>query len=87
MSFDVPINNDNMFEMNEDFSLTIIVRSLPDGVSRDKAGPATVIILDDDGENVYCLCQLVTVSIIMLSISTSRPHVLCHVVPKTGAPH
>ena len=41
----VPINNDNIFEDDENFTLTIDPSSTPDGVS---GGPATVTIVDDD---------------------------------------
>ena len=35
VSFDVPINDDNILETNEDFTLTIDSSSLPNGVTRD----------------------------------------------------
>ena len=47
--FDVPINNDTIFEGNEDFNLTIIPNTLPDGVTRGNPDTATVTIRDDDG--------------------------------------
>ncbi|XP_065884189.1 uncharacterized protein [Dysidea avara] len=46
--FDCPINNDNIFEGNEDFDLTIDTSSLPAGVTRGSPGSATVTIVDDD---------------------------------------
>ena len=46
--FDVPINDDDTFEGNEDFDLTIIRTSLPDGVTRGDPFRATVTIVDDD---------------------------------------
>ena len=47
-SFDVSINDDDIFESNEDFTLIILRNSLPNDVIHD--GPATVTIMDDDGE-------------------------------------
>jgi len=49
VSFDVPINDDNILETNEDFTITINSSSLPNGVTRDSPGAATVTIMDDDG--------------------------------------
>ena len=77
--FDVPINNDNIFEMNEDFTLTIIARSLPDGVTRDKAGPATVNILDDDGECVNCYVNRYK-SASQCFLSLHQDHHTCYVM-------
>ena len=52
--FDVPINNDNIYEGNEDFDLTIIHNTLPDGVTRGEPNSATVTMVDDDCKpNVY----------------------------------
>ena len=48
-SIDVPINNDNILEDDEDFILTIMAGTLPDGVTRDGDGQATVTIIDDEG--------------------------------------
>ena len=44
--FDIPINNDNIYEGNEDFMLTI--DTLPDDVSVGNPGQATVSIVDND---------------------------------------
>jgi len=49
--FDVPINDDATCEDEEDFTLTIIRRTLPDGVTCDGAGRAEVILVDDDCSN------------------------------------
>ena len=49
-SFNVSINDDNILENDEDFILTIMRGTLPDGVTRDGDGQATVTIVDDDGE-------------------------------------
>ena len=48
VTFDVPINNDNILEGNENFTLTINEPSLPTGVTRGDPGQATVTIVDDD---------------------------------------
>jgi len=48
-SFDIPINDNNILETNEDFTITINSSSLPNGVTRDIPGTATVTIMDDDG--------------------------------------
>ena len=48
--FDVPINNDNILEGNENFDLTIIRNTLPDGVTRGDPFSATVTIRDDDSK-------------------------------------
>ena len=59
VSFDIPINNDNILEVDEDFTLTIVRSTLPNGVTRGSIGQATVAIMDDgDGENfMYTLYQ------------------------------
>ena len=46
--FDVPINNDDIFEGNENFTLTIDPSSLPTDVSVGNPGSAVVTIIDDD---------------------------------------
>ena len=48
--FDVLINNDNIYEGNEDFDLTIMRTTLPDGVKDHDPFRTTVTIVDDDGE-------------------------------------
>ena len=48
--FDVPINDDDIIEGNEDFDLTIIRTSLPDGVTRGDPASATVTIVDNEGK-------------------------------------
>ena len=47
-SFDVPITDDDVFEGDETFDVTIISNTLPDGVSAGTPGSATVTIVDDD---------------------------------------
>ena len=54
ISFDVPINDDDILESNEDFSINI--RSghrLPDGVTLGSIDKATVTILDNEGKCLY----------------------------------
>ena len=46
--FNISIFDDNILEGDEDFDITIIQSSLPDGVSRGNPGTATVNIVDDD---------------------------------------
>ena len=48
--FDVGINDNNVLEADEEFTLTIIASSLPTGVSRTSPFSATVTIQDDDRE-------------------------------------
>ena len=50
--FNVSINDDMIFEGNEDFMLTIDPASLPTDVSVTVGSPdqATVTIVDDDGK-------------------------------------
>ena len=50
----VPINDDNVLENNEEFTMTIDSSSLPNGVSPGSNGAATVTIMDDDG-NSLCI--------------------------------
>jgi len=47
--FDVPINDDNIVESRETFSLTVISSSLPNNVDRGFSNVITVDILDDEG--------------------------------------
>ena len=53
VQFDVPINDDDIFEGNEDFTLTINSSSLPDDVTRGNPGSATVTIVDNDRKLCY----------------------------------
>ena len=48
VSFDVPINDDDILEGNENFMLIVNSSSLPDGVVRGTLSQATVIIMDND---------------------------------------
>ena len=46
--FDIPINNDDILEEDEDFTLTIDPNSLPTGVTPGDPDQATVTIVNDD---------------------------------------
>ena len=50
MTFNVSINNDNILEDNEEFSLIINNTSLPSCVITNSSGRSTVIVRDDDSE-------------------------------------
>ena len=49
-SLDVVVNDDNILEGNEKFTLTIRSGTLPTGVTRNGTGKATVTIMDNDGK-------------------------------------
>ena len=49
VQFDVNIHDDNVLEMDENFTLTINISSLPDHVISTNS-EATVTIVDDDGK-------------------------------------
>ena len=46
--FDIPITDDNVYEGDEDFMLTIDPSSLPDDVDVGSPSQATVTIVDND---------------------------------------
>ena len=46
--FDISINNDNIYEGNEDFTLNIDPPSPPNGGTVGNPGQATVTIVDND---------------------------------------
>ena len=50
VEFSISINNDTLFENNENFTLSINSSSLPTGVMVGDPGEATVTIVDDDGK-------------------------------------
>jgi len=50
VTFDVPITDDNIFEGNENFMLTINQSSLPTGINCGDPGEATVTIVEDEGK-------------------------------------
>ena len=47
-TFNIPINDDDIVEGDENFTLTINSSSLPDNVTRGTTGEATVTIVNDD---------------------------------------
>jgi len=49
-TFDIPINDDNILEHDEQFSLTINSSSLPNGFTVGNLSQAEVTISDDDGK-------------------------------------
>ena len=52
--FDIPINDDDIYEINENFRLTIDPNSLPPtGVTVGNPDQATVTIVDDDRKLIY----------------------------------
>ena len=51
-TFNVPINDDDILEIDENFMLTIN-SSLPDGITRGTPSEATVTIVDDDRKLSY----------------------------------
>ena len=52
-SFNVPIIDDNILEDDEQFDLTIISSSLPDGFTVDNPSQAMVTITDNDSEYTF----------------------------------
>jgi len=48
--FVVPINDDNILEGDENFTVAIVGNALPDVVTRGSPASTTVIIVDDDGK-------------------------------------
>ena len=48
--FDIPINNDDIYEVNETFTLDIDPSSLPTDGTFDNPGQATMTIVDDDSK-------------------------------------
>ena len=58
VSFDVPIIDDNTFEVNEKFILTISNKALPDNVILGSPPQSKVTIWDDDRKQLYCDMKL-----------------------------
>ena len=54
VSFDVAIIDDNTFEVNEKFILTISNKALPDNVILGSPPKSKVTIWDDDRKQLYC---------------------------------
>ena len=50
-TFDIPINDDNIYEINENFILTINPSSLPSDVTVGSPSEATVTIVD--GKHIW----------------------------------
>jgi len=48
LSFDVPITDDNLFESDESLQLSIVRRSLPNGVTRGNPGRVKLTVVDND---------------------------------------
>ena len=53
--FNVSINDDDIFEGNEDFTLTIDPSSLPNDVTVGSPDQATVTIVDNDCKFIYII--------------------------------
>ena len=53
IQFDVSINDDNIVEASEEFSLAIQSKSLPATVTRTNPGQTTITILDNDSKEFY----------------------------------
>ena len=56
-TFDVPINDDDIWEDSENLMLTIDPSSLPTGITRGDPGSATVTIVDDDRKEINSYCS------------------------------
>ena len=53
-TFDIPVNDDNILEINEHLMLTFNVTSLPSGVILGDPGKAIVTIVDNDRKCFSC---------------------------------
>ena len=53
-SYNIPINDDDIRENDEDFTVTIRSGTLPNRVTRVGPGQSIITIVDDDGESFYC---------------------------------
>jgi len=51
-TFDVTIIDDDILENDEDFNLTIVPGTLPNGVTSGDPGRSTVTIINDDGKSL-----------------------------------
>ena len=47
-TLNIPISDDEILEINENFMLTLNSSSVPRGITHDDAGEVTVTIVDDD---------------------------------------
>ena len=52
MSFNISIHDDNMYEDDENFTLTINNDSLPDGIITGSPSTVIMIIRDDDSKHI-----------------------------------
>ena len=79
--FDIPINNDNILEVDEDLTVIIMRSTLPNGVTRGGIGQATVTIVDDDGEKfmrtLYQNHYHVYYPNILMSYVTKEIYIVC----------
>jgi len=71
-SFDVAINDDNILELSEDFTVTITTGTLPDGVTRDGDGQAIVVIMDDEGVHLLESLRVMLISVHFIYITCSH---------------
>ena len=55
-AINIMINDDNIFENNENFTLTINLSSLPSYITVINPSEVIVTILDDDRKIVYDIC-------------------------------
>lgn len=53
-SFTIPINDDNLSEENETFSITIMSMSLPFGIVLGDDKETEVVIIDNNSEWIFC---------------------------------
>ena len=59
-SFNVSLTDDNIFESNENFMITIDPSSLPNNVTVGEPRRVTVIVVDNDGKYFVlnmCICM------------------------------
>ena len=60
VQFNVSINDDDIFEDDETFNLSINLSTLPNKVIIGSPSQTTVIIVDDDGKKIHdyvCMCS------------------------------
>ena len=50
---DIPVCDDEVFESNESFSISVVSNSLPDNVMDGSLNQATIVIVDDDCKFVF----------------------------------
>ena len=79
VTFDIAINNDDVYEGNENFMLTINLSTLPTGVTVGNPDQATVTIVDDDCKYFhyhlnYVLCYTVQHKHVQLKLCTTAQY-------------